>query len=139
MSRPLLLDTHAAVRIALDQTISPAARTALEEARRTDRDMFVSPISAWEIATLVQRRRLVLHMDPAAWFSALLKLPGVRLAGMPPEVLIAAVQLPGVSAPKDPADRIILATARAYGLRLVTRDSEMLDYAEEGLVVAVEC
>jgi len=87
---------------------------------------------------LWSKRRLELNMDPAAWFKALLDTPGLRLGELPPEVLIASVFLPG-EPPADPIDRILLATARAYGLTLITRDARLLAYAAAGLVRAVVC
>ena len=75
------------------------------------------------------------------WIAALARVaahPAVALAPMPPEVLIASSWLPGAP-PPDPADRIIIATARHYGLAVMTRDARILDYAAEGYVRAVKC
>lgn len=138
MSRPLLLDTHAAIWLAFSDPIAAGAREALAQARSDGRAILVSPVSAWEVAMLSAKRRLVLNMDPAAWFRALLALPGLQLAELSPEVLIASVFLPG-SPPNDPMDRILLATARAQGLRLMTRDGRILAYAEDGFVNVVAC
>ncbi|MBV8779466.1 MAG: type II toxin-antitoxin system VapC family toxin, partial [Alphaproteobacteria bacterium] len=63
-------------------------------------------------------------------------LPGIRLATMSPSILIASASLPG-SAPKDPANRIIAATARAFGYAVVTRDGGLADYAEAGHISLV--
>jgi PIN domain nuclease of toxin-antitoxin system len=60
------------------------------------------------------------------------------LTELTPEVLISSSYLPG-SPPRDPADRIIAATARVQGYRLVTRDRLLLDYAEAGHVEALAC
>lgn len=57
---------------------------------------------------------------------------------MPPDVLIASAALPGTP-PRDPADRIVAATARAYGLAVVTRDGELLPYAAAGHLMAIRC
>jgi PIN domain nuclease of toxin-antitoxin system len=57
---------------------------------------------------------------------------------MPPEVLIASAFLPG-SPPRDPADRIIAATARAFGLALITRDGELMAYGESGHLITIAC
>jgi PIN domain nuclease of toxin-antitoxin system len=57
---------------------------------------------------------------------------------MPPELLLLSSFLPG-SPPTDPADRIIAATAREYGYTLMTRDSRLLAYAEEGHIRALAC
>jgi PIN domain nuclease of toxin-antitoxin system len=68
----------------------------------------------------------------------LLATPGLQLAALSPEILIASSFLPG-RPPRDPADRIILATARDLGLTLVTRDRALLDYGEAGNVSVVAC
>lgn len=136
---PLLLDTCAAIWLAVgDPTFSKAGLDTLTEARRKGMPIVVSPISAWEIGLLNARGRLPLLMEPQAWFKALLALPGIELAPLNPEILIQCSFLPGTP-PRDPADRIIVATARSQGYRLVTRDGLLLDYAEAGHVEAVAC
>jgi len=62
----------------------------------------------------------------------------VRLADMSPDVLIASSFLPGTP-PRDPADRILAATAREYGYRLMTRDTPLLAYARQGHLQALAC
>jgi PIN domain nuclease of toxin-antitoxin system len=97
----------------------------------------VSPISSWEIGQLAARGRLILPMDPLAWFQTALD-GGISLASMPPSVLVGSSYLPG-SPLRDPADRIIAATARALGYRLMTRDRPLLKLAEEGHLQAIAC
>jgi PIN domain nuclease of toxin-antitoxin system len=113
------------------------AKRAMASAEAAN-SLFVSPFSAWEIATLVRKGRLMLGMAPESWFEALLALPGVRLAPMPTRTLIASAFLPG-DAPNDPVDRIVLATARAENLTVVTRDAKMLSYADAGHVQGLRC
>ena len=84
------------------------------------------------------RRRILLTLAPEVWFARLSDLPGIRLAPMPPTLLIASAFLPG-SPPRDPADRIIAATARAHDLAIVTRDSELIPYAKAGHVMTIAC
>ena len=86
---------------------------------------------------LVARSRLALPLSPASWFDGLVQ-SGVRWAPLPPEVLIAASFLPG-KIHGDPADRILAATARAFGYRLMTRDRALLAYAEAGHLQALAC
>ena len=138
MARPVLLDTCAAIWLMNGDTMSAASRAAIRAAQTDNAGVYVSPISAWEIATLVARNRLHLTLSPEAWFAALLALPGVRLAALPPAVLIASASLPP-PAPKDPADRMIAATARAFGYVVVTRDGELLPYAQAGNLEAIAC
>jgi PIN domain nuclease of toxin-antitoxin system len=142
MSEPepsaILLDTCAAIWLANGDPMNNRSRAAIASAQRTGVGVHVSPISAWEIATLVARNRLQLALAPAVWFDRLVALPGVRLAPMPPELLIASAFLPGTP-PRDPANRIIAATARTYDLALVTRDGELTLYARAGHVTAIGC
>jgi PIN domain nuclease of toxin-antitoxin system len=95
-------------------------------------------MTAWEVATLVAKNRLHLALSSEAWFDALLGLAGVRLAPMPPRVLIASTTLPGAP-PRDPVDRIIAATGRTFGYSVVTRDGELMLYARAGHIDAVGC
>ncbi len=100
--------------------------------------VFISPISAWEIGLLVSRGRINLPMTPARWFERLMHAPGLRLAALCPNVLMASSSLPG-HPPKDPADRIIVSTAREHSFRIVTRDRLVLAYAEQGYCHALAC
>ena len=118
--------------------LSTAAREAIADALGSQSWVHVSPISAWEIATLVARGRIQLTIAPEVWFDALLALPGVRLAPMPPAVLIASAALPGAP-PRDPADRIIAATSRTYGFPVVTRDGELIPYGQARHIEVVAC
>lgn len=136
--RSVLLDTCAAIWIANGEPIADDAARLLGEMHRTGGAVFVSPITAWEVGLLVARGRLNLMMPPAQWFDRLLEAPGLRLSEMPPELLIASSFLPG-SPPRDPADRILAATAREYGYQLVTRDATLLAYGEQGHIQSRIC
>ena len=135
---PLLLDTCAVIWVAEDQPISEKAALALDEAHAADQFVYVSPITAWEVGLLVARGRLTTIIKPQLWFERLLHVPNVRLADMSPDLLISSSFLPG-EPPRDPADRIIAATAREYGYTLMTRDRLLLSYAEQGHIQAVCC
>jgi PIN domain nuclease of toxin-antitoxin system len=136
--QPILLDTCAIIWIGEEERIEPAATDALNAAYAAGIPTYVSPISAWEVGMLVARERLKLLIAPERWFERLVKLPGMRFAEMRPEVLIASSFLPG-TAPRDPADRIIAATARDLGCTLMTRDRALLDYGEQGHVKVMAC
>jgi PIN domain nuclease of toxin-antitoxin system len=137
-AQPILLDTHAAIWITEDQPLGKRAIEAVNAAYRTGSAVFVSAISAWEVGLLVSRNRLSLVARPERWFQRLLAVPGVRLADLSPDILIASSFLPGTP-PRDPADRIILATARDLGATLITRDRLMLKYGEGGQVSTIPC
>ncbi len=114
------------------------SRAAITAAQAGNLGVYVSPMTAWEIATLVSKNRLQLSLSPDAWFDALLGFAGVRLAPMTPKVLIASANLPGTP-PKDPVDRIIAATGRTFGHVVITRYSELIQYAQAGHIELVEC
>jgi PIN domain nuclease of toxin-antitoxin system len=135
--QPLLLDTHAAVWLLRDE-LAPSATQVMDSAAQAGASTYVSPISAWEIGRLVSRQRLQLLMSPQRWFQRLLEAPGVRLADMSADLLIASSFLPGTP-PRDPADRILAATARDLGAILVTRDRLLLDYGQHGHIAVLAC
>ena len=87
---------------------------------------------------LVSRNRLSLIAQPERWFQRLLSIPGTRLADLSPDILIASSFLPG-EPPRDPADRILLATARDLGATLITRDRQLLKYGGDGQVNTIAC
>lgn len=134
----LLLDTCAAVWIFEKLPISRAAANAFDRAIDQGEPVYVSPVTAWELGMLVSRGRLTLSQEPLRWFEEALREPALKLAKIPPSILIASSFLPG-NPPRDPADRIFAATARANGWRLVTRDRQLLDYARDGHLDAVTC
>ena len=138
VSVPVLLDTCAAIWLMEGAPMSSPARIAIRAAQRAHAGVFVSPITAWEIGTLVAKGRIQLSRSPEMWFDTMLGLPGVRLAALSPAVLIASCALPGVS-PRDPADRMIAATARAFGYTVITRDGELVPYAAAGHMSVVAC
>ena len=138
VSDPVLLDTCAAIWLMDGAPMSQAARDAIRAAQRAHAGVFVSPITGWEIGTLVAKGRIQLNRSPEVWFDTLLGLPGVRLAALSPAVLIASCALPGTP-PRDPADRMIAATARAFGYTVITRDGELVPYGAAGHVAVVAC
>jgi PIN domain nuclease of toxin-antitoxin system len=138
MSSPILLDTCAAIWLAEAQALAEQAMLVLDDAYGARTAVYVSPITAWEIGLLTSRGRLSLLIKPQLWFQRLFDVLNFRLAEMPPEVLIASSYLPGTP-PRDPADRIMAATAREYGYLLMTRDRPLLNYAGEGHIQAIAC
>jgi PIN domain nuclease of toxin-antitoxin system len=138
MAPPILLDTCAAIWIANGDRIAPEALERLADAREAGQAIHICPMTAWEIGLLVAARRIALAQSPAGWFRALVGLPGVALAPMPPEVLIESSFLPD-EPPRDPVDRIMIAMARHHGYQLMTRDKLILAFAARGHLQAIAC
>jgi PIN domain nuclease of toxin-antitoxin system len=87
----------------------------------------ISAISCWEVAKLVEKERLVLPCSLIDWFEQALAYPGVRILELTPEIAAASTQLPG-EFHHDPADQIIVSTARVNDCPLVTSDAKIVDY-----------
>lgn len=135
---PLLLDTCAAIWLAEGEALSQPARQALADVSAKSIATFVSPITAWEIGMLASKGRLKLPLSPIAWFENLLSKPLIAPAEISARIFVASSFLPGIP-PTDPMDRLMAATAREKGYRLMTRDQRLLKYAEQGHIQAVRC
>ena len=134
---PILLDTCAAIWTTTEGPLSAEAEAQIEEAAAAGAPILVSPITAWEVGQLVARARLALAEEPKSWFRGLLD-SGVQLAALTPDLLIDASALPSCEL-RDPADRILAATARTFGYRLMTRDRSILAYGEAGWLKTLAC
>jgi PIN domain nuclease of toxin-antitoxin system len=134
----LLLDTCALIWTVEDQLMSVPAQDAINRANAGGHPIYVSPISAWERGMLVAKGRMSSPLPPVAWFERVVSRPELALAALTPAILTEASFLPG-QLHNDPADRIIIATARALDLTIVTRDRAILRYGDQGHVRALAC
>jgi PIN domain nuclease of toxin-antitoxin system len=133
----LLLDTHVLVWLMFgDARLGAKAREAVHRACREDCAL-VSAITPWEIGVLVSKKRIELYRDVLAWIQDALALPGVALAPLEPEIAVASTCLPW-EMHADPADRILVATARHLGATLVTADAALLEFARQGHFVGMD-
>ena len=118
--------------------MSDAAIKAIEGSVSGGIPVLVSPITAWERGLLAAKGKIASPITPHRWFELLLSQHGVELAEMSIDILIDSSFLPG-QPQGDATDRIIIATARALELTVVTRDRAILDYAALGHVRALAC
>ncbi|MEB3194131.1 MAG: type II toxin-antitoxin system VapC family toxin [Cyanobacteriota bacterium] len=131
----ILLDTHVLIWWADgdQQRLSPEARAAIETQIETagrpggGAGLLVSAISCWEVAMLVSRGRLALSLDVEHWLAVLAAHPAVKLVPLDPAVAVAATRLPEPFH-ADPADRFLVAQARALGVPLLSADNKILSY-----------
>lgn len=118
----LLLDTHIWLWSLLDpQRLS---RRVVRELERKQNELWLSPISVWEVLILHQKRRIVLREDIEVWIGRALRAAPLTEAPVSYAVALEtrAIQLPH----NDPADRFLAATAKVFGLTLVTADEHLL-------------
>ena len=134
----IVIDTHVLVwAVEADVSrVGAKARKMLDAAARA-RALHVSAITPWEIAMLAHHGRLALGRDVGEWIDQALSLPGVTLAPLEPAIAIDSVRLPG-ELHKDPADRIIIATARHLGFPVLTGDRAILAYGAKGYVQTID-
>jgi PIN domain nuclease of toxin-antitoxin system len=119
----------------------PVARRAndvLDAPEAEAGDFYVSGFSAWEVSLLVAKRRLSLTRAPLDWFREFVKERGVQIIEARHEILVASSYLPE-PLHNDPADRIIIATAREHDLTIITRDKAILAYGAAGHVKTLAC
>lgn len=132
-----MLDTHIWVDYASVPTELPTAVVRAIDQGRDTGSVFVSVISVWEVALLVRKKRFVLPMSLSRWTEEALNLRGLNLLAFTPEIAIESVELPEPMH-KDPADRILVASARVERMTLVTRDREILDFAKATNLSVIE-
>jgi PIN domain nuclease of toxin-antitoxin system len=137
-SELLLLDTHCWlwVHLGLTPRMSRTSVAAIQNAESSG-GLRVSVISIWELAMLEKRGRVALPMNVRTWVEQALDKPGIAVAPLTPEIAIESVHLPGAMH-GDPADRILVATARVLGATLVTKDAQLIRYSQQRHVRALE-
>ena len=136
----VLLDTCALIWFAQGK-LSPAVVEALEQANEAG-GVFVSPVSAWEIGLIAKSRRGNRHVqflpDPQSWFAALVERAEIRETQLSWKAALAASMLPE-PLHADPADRMLIATAREMNAALATGDEAILAYGRAGHVKILAC
>ena len=128
---PILLDTHCWIWLQSGQLdkFSQGTVEHIQQAGAVGM-LRVSVISVWEIALLESKGRIRINMDCLEWVRRALETPGLSLVLLTPEIAVESTRLPG-NIHADPADRILVATARNLWARLVTRDQALLDYGRK--------
>ena len=122
----LLLDTHILLWSLLEP--SALADVVLRELERRENELWISPISTWEIMLLAEKGRVILEPSPDAWLREVLKTMPFKEAPINHEVCIQSRTLS--LSHQDPADRFLAATALVYELTLVTADKRLMESRE---------
>ena len=130
----MLIDTHIWLWYAegVSERLRPASLKKLEDARRTD-GLVVSAISVWEIGVLSNKGRIQLSVPLRDWVDKALGVSGIRFAPLDAAAAAESTLLPG-RPHGDPADRMLIATARTQNIAIATRDKDILEYGKLGFV-----
>lgn len=122
----IVLDTHVWVWwVQGDSRLLRAAAERIEQEEASG--IGVSAISCWEIAKLVEHNRLALPLPVEEWLTTALSYPGIELVPITPRIAVESTQLPG-DFHHDPADQLIVATARVLNCVLLTADQKIRHY-----------
>lgn len=122
----ILLDTHVWIWWINESSMGSKDMLRIIQEHRGD-GLGVSIISCWEVAKLVERGRLELTIPVERWIEQALAYPGVELLELTPRIVVESTQLPG-EFHRDPADQMLVATARVYDIPVLTADSKLLHY-----------
>ena len=123
----IVLDTHAWVWfVSNPELLSKPARKAVDAAME-QKEIFISCISAWEVALLVAKKRLRLTLEVPDWIAKSERLPFFHFLPVDNSIAVKSVNLPQ-PLHSDPADRIIIATAITIAAPVVTKDEKLLNY-----------
>jgi PIN domain nuclease of toxin-antitoxin system len=134
--RPLLLDTHVWLWFMLaDAELAIGEQNVINGAAASGQ-LRIAAISVWEAALLASRGRVVLSQPLRQWMMEAVSAPGLSIEPLSPQVAVEACLLPPAFH-RDPADRLIVATARVASATLMTRDRRILDYAARGHLSAM--
>jgi PIN domain nuclease of toxin-antitoxin system len=121
--KPVLLDTHVWIWLSIGDlhSLSPRAQHAISRGTR-----WISAISCWELAKLVEIRRLGFTIPTLDWMRRSLSENHIRIAELTPEIAVESTNLQGFH--RDPADQIIVATSRVLGMPVVSADQRIIRF-----------
>ena len=127
----ILLDTHIWLWLesGVPQAVSPKLRALIEKLTPASA-IRVSAISAWEIGILVAKNRIAFTIGLREWINRAMGAPGIQMEPVDTEIAMESTKLPG-QLHGDPADRILLATAKKIGATFITHDKEILSYCKK--------
>lgn len=121
-----LLDTH--TWIWWNSNTRKLSRNVLKLLTMPESDILLSAVSVWEFSKLIELGKLRINCDGYHWITEALDYPNLELVGLTPEIFWHAANLPG-QFHKDPADQMIVATARILNATILTRDKLISEYS----------
>ena len=124
--KQILLDTHVWIWLSIGdvQALSHKAQEAMSGGSLK----WISAISCWELAKLVERRRIGFTIPTLSWIRRSLTENDIRIADLTPEIAVESTKLQGFH--RDPADQIIVGTSRVLGMPVVTADQRIIQFSD---------
>ena len=122
----ILLDTHTWIwSHSATKLLSDNVKILIKQTQTDQRA--IASISIWEFAMMVTKGRINVKIDPKRWLNNAIGKSGLQVIELTPEIAMESCNLPG-DFHKDPADQIIVATARAHNLTILTKDRKIIEY-----------
>ncbi len=132
-NKPIILDTHIWIWLLEGNKRLSQKEVQIIEESASSGSLLISAISVWEVGMLLKKEKIVFSIPCEQWIKEALGLPGIFLAPLSPEIAIDSSFLPG-EFHGDPADRIIVSTARVLNAKLITHDEKVIEYGKQGCV-----
>jgi PIN domain nuclease of toxin-antitoxin system len=133
----IVIDTHALVWMMEGEPQLGRKAREIINAELAAGAIWIAPITLWETAMLIDKGKLALSMPIRAWYDRVLAIPNFVLAELTVDIGADAGTLPG-GIHGDPADRLIIATARARDCPVLTADAKILAYAKAGHLQVID-
>jgi|SRR5579862_1752795 len=135
--KKILLDTHTFIwQVNGETTLTKATRQLIDNAAH-EGILYLAAISLWEISMLDKRKRIILEMPCLEWINKALELTHTQILSLTPSIAVESCYLPG-DFHEDPADRLIVSTARVENLAILTRDTRILSYGQNKYVATMK-
>jgi PIN domain nuclease of toxin-antitoxin system len=123
--KPILLDTHVWIWLSIGDLSSLSVKA--RESITSGTQKWISAISCWELAKLVERQRIGFTIPVLTWMRRSLNENNINIIDLTPEIAVESTDLQGFH--RDPADQIIVATSRVAGMPVVTADQRIIRFS----------
>jgi PIN domain nuclease of toxin-antitoxin system len=135
--KKILLDTHAFIWQVNGEAILTKSTRQLIDTAAQEGTLYLAAISLWEISMLDKKKRILLEMPCLEWINQALALTHAQILSLTPSIAVESCYLPG-DFHEDPADRLIVSTARVENLAILTRDTRILSYGQNKYVTTIK-
>jgi PIN domain nuclease of toxin-antitoxin system len=129
----IVLDTHILIwSLLTPDNLANETKQIISEAQNNN-NLFISSISLWEIAMLIERKRISLYERSSNFLNSITNIDGLNIIQINANIATESVALPG-NFSSDPADCIIIASTRELAGTLITRDNKIIEWAQQGFL-----
>lgn len=132
----ILLDTHILLWLTMNPEKLPKRTITLIEQKQRENNVLISSISLWEIAMLASKNKISVYEPVRSLSQDIVDTDGLKVVDISVDIASESIFLKDFH--KDPADRIIVATTRVTSSTLITKDQEIIEWAQHGHIKYME-